>query len=91
MSEQITEQVTIVEKKSAFTILHDQPGCIGCGACAAITPENWEMIEMNGEFKSRPKKTDLADDEFSANKDAADTCPVNVIHLVNKETKEKII
>ncbi|MBR9707697.1 MAG: ferredoxin, partial [Candidatus Diapherotrites archaeon] len=28
---------------STFKIDHDKPTCIGCGACAALHPDNWEM------------------------------------------------
>ena len=34
---------------------------------------------------------DIEEKDFEANKEAADSCPVNVIHLVNKKTGEKII
>ncbi len=49
--------------------------CIGCGSCAAICPDNWEMA---GD-KSRPKKTEL--DEVGCNQEAADNCPVSCIHI----------
>ena len=28
-----------------YKFFHDREGCIGCGACAAIDPDNWEMNE----------------------------------------------
>ena len=33
----------------------------------------------------------ISQKDFQANKEAAESCPVNVIHLVNKKTGEKII
>ncbi|MFH1663283.1 MAG: ferredoxin [archaeon] len=56
-------------------IIHDIEICIGCGACAAVCPENWEM---NGD-KSKPKKTELS--EAGCNREAEQSCPVNCIHL----------
>lgn len=46
---------------------------------------------MNADGKSDVIKTDLDEEEYSANKAAADSCPVNVIHIINKDTNEKII
>lgn len=62
----------------AWTIKHDVDACIGCGACAAICPDNWEM--EGG--KSKAHKTELND--IGCNKDAADACPVQCIHIEEK-------
>ena len=58
-----------------YRIIHEREKCIGCGSCAAICPENWEL---KGE-KSRPKKTIL--EEIGCNQEAADSCPVECIHV----------
>ena len=34
---------------------------------------------------------EIEEKDFACNKLAADSCPVNVIHLTNKQTGEKII
>ena len=74
------------------TIDHDLPNCIGCGACAAIEPEVWEMKSMeDGQFKAVNNKTKITKEEYPKQKECADCCPVNVIHLVREDTKEKII
>ena len=59
-----------------FKIVHDRDGCIGCGACASVCPDNWEMAD---DGKSKPKKTEL--DEIGCNQQAADACPVSVIKI----------
>ena len=81
-----------------FVIEHDRPNCIGCGACAAVAPEFWEM---NSDGKSDIKEAvnrqdgwqelEIEEQHYESNKAAADSCPVNVIHLKNKETGEKMI
>ena len=38
-----------------WIIKHDINACIGCGACAAICPDNWEMDGG----KAKPTKTEL--------------------------------
>jgi ferredoxin len=57
-------------------IEQDRDACIGCGACAAICPANWEM---KPDGKSSPKKTELP--EAGCNQEAADACPVQCIHV----------
>ena len=81
-----------------YKMEHNRPDCIGCGACTAVAPEFWEM---NDDGKSDIKggsgredgwqELDIEEKDFEANKAAAESCPVNVIHLKKKETGEKII
>ena len=71
-----------------YKIEHDRPNCIGCGACAAVYEENWFMEE---DGKSNLNKVDFEETEYEGNRDAADSCPVNVIHIVNTETGEKLL
>lgn len=73
-----------------FTITHDQSGCIGCGACEALCASNWVMEEVDGEIKAILKKEHIDDDELQENKEAAEACPVDVIHL-HDENNNKII
>ncbi len=65
-------------EKLAFRIQLDREKCIGCGACTAQCPDNWEMEESD-EFKARPKKTMLND--IGSNKDAEEICPVRAIKI----------
>lgn len=81
-----------------FKLLHNRPDCIGCAACAAVAPDFWEMSEDGKsdikQCKKRPdgwEERDIEDADFHANKEAADSCPVNVIHIKNTETEEDII
>lgn len=71
-----------------YKINHDRGGCIGCGACAATCPDNWVMKK---DGKSSPKKTEISEDEFECNNNAAVGCPVNVIHIVELKTNQHII
>jgi len=80
-----------------FTLEHDRPNCIGCGACAAVAPEYWEMAaDGKSDIIGCPKngdgrqKMEIAGNDYEKNKAAADSCPVNVIHL-KSEKGEKII
>jgi len=77
--------------QARYRIEHDIPGCIGCSACAAIHPNNWEMKEVDGEIKALPKKEHFDDGEFELNNEAAEVCPVNVIHIHDQKMNKKII
>ncbi|HLD85539.1 MAG TPA: ferredoxin [archaeon] len=86
-----------------YTIDHDRPNCIGCGACVAVAPEFWEIKEADGksdvigsqrheEGSEIVRETlDITEAQYAKNKEAADSCPVNVIHMINKQNGEKII
>lgn len=85
-----------------FKIQHDRPNCIGCGACAAVAPDYWEMSPVDGKSDLKDSKhtkegndTVLEEREidqplYNNNKEAADSCPVNVIHLFDKDGKKII-
>lgn len=84
--------------KGAYTLKHDRPNCIGCAACEAVAPDFWEMNEDGKSDIKSGKNVDngwqelnFEEKDFEINKEAADSCPVNVIHIVKKDTKEKII
>tara|TARA_Y100000310_G_scaffold78181_1_gene74808 strand:- start:6019 stop:6318 length:300 start_codon:yes stop_codon:yes gene_type:complete len=99
MGEQNSVYVEEQESENCpYTLQHDRPNCIGCAACEAVAPDFWEM---NGDGKSDIKngknrddgwqELNMEDKNFEANKEAADSCPVNVIHIVKKGTNERII
>jgi|SRR3989338_603672 len=86
------------EAGNKYILQHDRPNCIGCAACEAVAPDFWEMNEdgksdiKNGKnMHNGCQELEIRDKSYEENKNAADSCPVNVIHLVNKKTGEKII
>lgn len=80
-----------------YTLQHDRINCIGCGACATIAPKFWEM---NDDGKSdiiggKPKENgwqekEINEEDYDINLEAAESCPVEVIHLVDDEGKKII-
>jgi len=73
----------------AFKIIHDVPGCIGCMACAAVSPKCFRMIESTGKSElidgtlvadGKSEKT-VDEKEVEGYENAADVCPVSVIHV----------
>ena len=59
-------------------IVFEVEKCIGCGSCASICPENWEL---KGD-KASPKKLELK--EVGCNRDAEQNCPVQCIHITEE-------
>lgn len=76
----------------------NRPDCIGCAACTAVAPDHWEMDD-DGKAKIKGCKTredswqekDISEEDMPLNKEAAECCPVNVIHVTDKEKDEKLI
>ena len=82
-----------------FKILHEVEKCIGCGACAAVGPDYWYMDGDKSHIHKGTKReedhTEHLEGEskegYEINKEAAEVCPVDCIHvdLVNGEKKEE--
>lgn len=69
-------------------VTHEKWKCIGCGACASVCPEYWEMAGGKSKLKgARYKDTDKGElgelevDEPGCNKQAEANCPVKCIHV----------
>lgn len=81
-----------------FKVIHDRPGCIGCGACAAVSPKYWVMNEdgksdiVEGkDLDNGFQEMEITEDSYDENFEAAETCPVNVIHIKDLEEDKDII
>lgn len=70
-------------------IIQKHGDCIGCGACAAVCSDFWEIGEDGKAFLKDGKldeekneySLDLGEDNFACNKDAMDVCPVKIISV----------
>ncbi|HLD89251.1 MAG TPA: ferredoxin [Candidatus Nanoarchaeia archaeon] len=71
-----------------YRIEFDREACIGAGSCAVLCPENWELVE---DGKATVKKIEVDEKEFKCNMEAAESCPVNAIHIIDEETGERLI
>ncbi|MEM2908696.1 MAG: ferredoxin [Candidatus Bilamarchaeaceae archaeon] len=72
-------------------IIHDRDACIGCGACVAVCPANWEMGSDGKSVLKNAKKNGklfvLEAKDAGCSMSAAQSCPVNCIHLEEKGKK----
>lgn len=65
-------------------ISQEQEKCIGCGACVALDPANWEMNGDKASLKNSKEKDGIFVKEVASagtSKDAANACPVQCIHV----------
>jgi len=69
-------------------IIHEREKCIGCGSCSALCPKFWQVAE-DGKAKLIGSTTDpktgndvLEIEKTECNQEAADACPVQIIHIV---------
>jgi ferredoxin len=71
----------------------DRENCIGCGACEAVAPDFFEMKDDGkSQIKGAKKikelwERDFDEKDFETIKEAADSCPVNVIHIIKDGKK----
>ena len=72
-------------------IIHEKNKCIGCGACAAICSKMFEIDESgmahlsNSTINPDTKNYELETDTPACAKEAADSCPVEIIHIIEKK------
>lgn len=88
-----------------YRIVFDRSACIGAAACAAIAPEFWVMnddgkADLVGHKTEDGKQVLVVTEKqltpegksvLQLNKEAAEVCPVQVIHIYDDETGEKLV
>ncbi|RME54369.1 ferredoxin [Candidatus Woesearchaeota archaeon] len=76
-----------------YRIEHDRENCIACGSCWSICPEFWEQGEDGKSLLKNNKNNKLVIEEkdLECNKSAAESCPVNVIHIIEEDSENKLI
>lgn len=68
-------------------IIHEKEKCISCGACVAVCPNYFEMDQtgkshLKGSGSNSKGHEELeVQEEISCLQDAADSCPVSIIHI----------
>jgi ferredoxin len=66
-----------------ITQVNIMPGCVSCGACTVICPE---VFELRGTSHVKPSALDkqaaLLEKNADLIREAAQTCPVSVIEIV---------
>jgi len=80
-----------------YIIKYDKDGCIGVGACVDVSAKFWKMVGEKAELiGSKLNENDniyeleIEENDLKEVLESAEVCPVNVIKIINKETKEYI-
>lgn len=73
---------------SSIKIIHDRVKCIGCNSCVCIAPHTWRMDETEGKAllidsvrKGKLYIGEIFDMDESANRAAAEACPMRIIKI----------
>jgi len=81
-----------------YIIKYDRENCIGAAACVAVQPNEWKIVDDGkADFNNSNKDEkgffvrEIDESELAFYKESAEVCPVNVIHIYDKETGEKVI
>ena len=80
-----------------FKIIQEIDACIGCGACSVIAPDKWEMgddgksILLNAKKKDGKYEKVFDESELEEYQEAAESCPVEALHIKNLDTGEDIV
>jgi ferredoxin len=103
MNEEKTEKTIAVKcssgKKMHYRIEYDRESCIGAAACVAAFPERWSLADDGKADLKGSKQNDdntkqvleITEEEFQKMKDAAEACPVSVIHITDLATGKRIV
>lgn len=78
-----------------YKIVYHKNECIGAFACVAAEPKEWEqngaVADLIG-YDEKDGETYIKYlDEIGNNLEAAQSCPVNCIHIIDQEKEKKLI
>ena len=95
-----------MDKEKTYKVVYDRKVCIGAAACAAVAPDFWEMkedgkadlighsVDKDGNQILIIKESQLTKEMkkmLDVQKEAAEVCPVQAIHIYDNETGEKLV
>ena len=84
-----------------YLVEYERDACIGAAACVAVQPDQWSIVD-DGKADLKDSKQqekegkkiwikEIDESELERYKEGAESCPVTVIHIVDKETGKRII
>lgn len=86
-------------KAKKFKIEYDRRWCIWAAVCCALCDKFWklnddgkaDLIGATSLNDNALQVLEIDEADVRCNQDAAEACPVNVIHIKNMETGESLI
>ena len=80
-----------------YTLQQKHEECIGCGACVSVCEKFWKMnpegkADLIGGKKGKSGffEREVDEKDLKCNKEAADICPVTIIHIMDAKGKKLI-
>ena len=90
--------LTLLFVMPQFIIQLDREKCIGSGTCQAVASKFWklnddkiDLIQGKKNVDNTEQTREIDSKDFKLAMESAQACPVNAIHILNKQTKEKLI
>ena len=89
------------DTKKKYKVVYDRTNCTGVLTCTSFYPERWVINKEDAKADLVDGQKDplqpgiwtaeFTEEELEGFKASAEVCPVNVIHIYNLETGEKLI
>ena len=79
-----------------YRVEYEKQGCIGAFACVAVFSDFWEVGEdgkailLKSEEKNGKEYLEIDEKDLAKMMEAAEACPVNVIHIYDEKGKKLI-
>ena len=87
--------------KKKYKVVYDRTNCIAVLSCTSFYPERWAINKDDAKAdlvggQEEPAQpgiwtAEFTEEELERFKASAEVCPVNVIHIYDLETGEKLI
>jgi ferredoxin len=87
--------------KKKYIIEYERGNCIGVAACVASAPDLWELDKdgkanlllnkKDGKKEMQTIEVELDEKELDKIVRSAEVCPVNVIRIIEKESKNRLV
>ena len=90
-----------MDAKKRYKVILERAGCIGATSCVVMYPERWVLNKnddkvdlIGGKVEDERREIwsiEITENELEKFRNSAEVCPVNVIHIINLETGEKLV
>lgn len=80
-----------------YKVIYERTGCIGAGSCVAALPQYWSLDKDSKATLKSSKKTntswelELEEKLLPKMMEAAQACPVSVIHIIDLSTGQQLV
>ncbi len=80
-----------------YKIIYEREKCIGAESCIDVNPEFWSLnqdgkadLKESKDVGNSVYEVEIDDKDLEKNIAAADSCPINIITIIDKKTGQKL-